>query len=406
MKDINFDADTVVISNGLETVAIVLDDTPPNPREWDEGNLTHMVGFHSNYCYMCDKVYDDYQELFENLLETYFTPEEIHQKGMDNLDKVSFQTIQDALQDYVVIEPLFYHDHSGIQLNIGGRVDRWDSGICGLIYSGKQELEKFGMQYDESNWKEIIYDNLHSELDTFNKCLRGECYGFVHYKGLDVVDSCWGFYTDRNNNVTDIFMEAAPELCKNDTLRCYPAWNLNGSYKYSSFDIDVFLREQYPSIWQEEMNKRVEERNGDYKIISSVTTGTGKNIVLGEHMDNPEISKYVTWVKMDGNYYHGHYFNSVKEAQISLIERAANQMGVDLEEHQQEQDFEQTVKKALEPYFSDDKIDSLIQNESFMQEVSKTYQYTQKSNQKNLIDQIEEKALAMNRTTSNADKEH
>lgn len=131
-----------------------------------------------------------------------------------------------------------------------------------------------------------------------------------------------------------------------------------------------------------------------------------KILYWGEHMDNPEISKYVTWVKKDGNYYHGHYFNSVKEAQISLIERAANQMGVDLEEHLQEQDFEQTVKKALEPYFSDDKIDSLMQNESFMQGVSKTYQSTQKSNQKNLIDQIEEKALEMNRTTSKADKEH
>ena len=236
--------------------------------------------------------------------------------------------------------------------------------------------------------------------------LRGECYGFVHYKGLEEVESCWGFYPNSDNNFTDIFMEVVPDLCTTNTLNCYSPCELEESYKYSTFDIDAFLRNRFPSIWKEEINKMNEERNGDYKIISSVATGTGDNIVLGEHMNDSKIAKYVTWLKINDNYYHGHYFSSLKDAQISMLNRAANEMGVDMEKYRQEQDFYKTLKTALESCFSDTKVESLLHNENFMQEVSNKYHSIQSSNKEFLINQIEDIVIAMNRESSKDDKEH
>ena len=44
--------------------------------------------------------------------------------------------------------------------------------------------------------REKAENRLHSEVETYDQYLRGECYGFQLYEDGEEIDSCWGFLGD------------------------------------------------------------------------------------------------------------------------------------------------------------------------------------------------------------------
>jgi len=129
------------------------DTDPLNPRtEWD--NTGTMVCFHKKY-ELGDKT--DYRS------EDYDSWDELKQGIIDN-------------EGEVVILPLYLYDHSGITISTSPFDCRWDSGQVGFIFVSKHKIKKEGI--DETKVEEY----LKGEVETYDKYLTGEVYGFTIYE--------------------------------------------------------------------------------------------------------------------------------------------------------------------------------------------------------------------------------
>jgi hypothetical protein len=162
---------------GNYLINVEQDDSPQSPRTWD--NLGTMVCFHKNYN-LGDKTdyrkkdYDSWDELKQGILEN---------------------------EGEVVILPLYLYDHSGITISTTPFDCRWDSGQIGFIFISKHKVKKEGI--DESKVEEY----LKGEVDTYDKYLTGEVYGYtiskvetcnLGHEHETELDSCWGFYGEED----------------------------------------------------------------------------------------------------------------------------------------------------------------------------------------------------------------
>jgi len=89
-----------------------------------------------------------------------------------------------------VVLPVGMLDHSGISLWVGGGTHwsdaaGWDSGTVGVIYDTPESREETGVPLDK------VEEALRSEIDEYDKYVRGEVYGFVVGEGR-VEESCFG----------------------------------------------------------------------------------------------------------------------------------------------------------------------------------------------------------------------
>lgn len=163
---------------GNNIIEVHYDTDPDNPRDWE--NLGTMVCFHRRY----------------NLGDKHdFTVEEISQNLLRE-------------QGAIVILPLFLYDHSGLSMSTStfrGRAPHagWDSGAVGYIYATKEDVTReFGDDYTE----EKVEDILRSEVEVYDKYLRGEVYGYrilaektcdsCNHTEREEMDSCWGYYSE------------------------------------------------------------------------------------------------------------------------------------------------------------------------------------------------------------------
>lgn len=164
-------------THGDYIVTIYWDPEPTNPRkEWD--NLGTMVCQHD--CY----------ELGDHQLGRY---EEWEPPA-----------------DVAVLIPLGLYDHSGITMYAGGGSHvmdgaGWDSGTVGVIYATSADLvREYGA--DTPATRETAEQVLRAEIDTYDKYLTGDVYGYVvekrvpccescgHEPDPEHVGSCWGFF--------------------------------------------------------------------------------------------------------------------------------------------------------------------------------------------------------------------
>ena len=105
-----------------------------------------------------------------------------------------------AEREDIAILPLFLYDHSVQSISTASFIGRaqhaeWDSGQVGYIYADRKAiLENFGTVNAET--REKAENRLHSEVETYDQYLRGECYGFRLYEDGEEIDSCWGFLGD------------------------------------------------------------------------------------------------------------------------------------------------------------------------------------------------------------------
>jgi len=167
--------------------AIFPDDTPENPRDWD--NLGTMICWHRRYT-LGDKHHCPDPQTFK----------QFYHEGS------------------AIILPLFLFDHSGLSMSTDSSQFRmcdsagWDWGQVGYIYV---TLEKVRQEYKVKNVtrkiREQVLKVLRSEVATYDQYLRGDVFGFVltELSTGDVIDSCWGFYGSdpKTNGMLDYIPE-------------------------------------------------------------------------------------------------------------------------------------------------------------------------------------------------------
>jgi hypothetical protein len=165
------------------TIEIKLDDSPENPREWD--NTGTMVFFHKRNS-MGDKNHGLTRDMF------------------NSWDELESHLIKE--KNAGVVLPVYMYDHSGITISTKPFSCPWDSGQIGFIYVDKKSAKenfysKKRKPYQVWN-KELekkVTECLESEIKIYDDYLNGNVYGFVITgpNGEEVEDgSRWGFIGD------------------------------------------------------------------------------------------------------------------------------------------------------------------------------------------------------------------
>lgn len=150
------------------------DDSPENPRDWD--NLGKMWCWHKNY-----NLGDDDSEKPSS--SQFYCWDEV-----ENYIRQSF--------DIAIMLPCYLYDHSGITMKTTPFSCPFDSGQVGFIFVTKEDVR--------NNWNRKRISNkilehagriLSGEVETYAQYLSGECYGVsIKDHNDSTLDSCFGFY--------------------------------------------------------------------------------------------------------------------------------------------------------------------------------------------------------------------
>ena len=146
-------------------IEIHYDMHPESPREWD--NITELHCSHKRYT-LGDKQFN-------------------YPTGQDCIDVAN-----KAMKQGDVVLPLYMYDHSGITISLNPFSCPWDSGQVGFVIIRKEKLlQEFGYKKFTQALKDKALKLAQGEVDTYDKYLRNEVYGYVID---DHGDSCWGYY--------------------------------------------------------------------------------------------------------------------------------------------------------------------------------------------------------------------
>ena len=139
---------------------------PESPRDWD--NITEFHCCHKRYT-LGDKEFN-------------------YQTGEDCIDVAN-----EARKNGDIVLPLYIYDHSGITISLYPFSCPWDSGQVGFVIVRREKmLREFGGKKFSKALKDKALKLAEGEVETYDKYLRGEVYGYVVN---DYKDSCWGFYS-------------------------------------------------------------------------------------------------------------------------------------------------------------------------------------------------------------------
>jgi hypothetical protein len=169
---------------GNYILRLYYDENPIDPRE--DYNLSKMVCFHKRYSLGDDHDFksDDFDSWDE--MEKHIT----------------------GTEDPLIIKPLYLYDHGGITISTSPFGDRWDSGQVGFVYVCKQDVrDSFSIKRCGQPMKERVDVLLEGEVDTYDKYLQGQVYGYEigkvsedgHEEGLE---RCGGYF-DKEQCVHD-----------------------------------------------------------------------------------------------------------------------------------------------------------------------------------------------------------
>ena len=160
------------VTKGNKTLRIFADESPMNPREWD--NLSKMICFHSRYS-LGDK--HDYSS-----------------KDYTSWDAMK-QGILKKEKDVAVILPLYLYDHSGITMKTTPFGCRWDSGQVGFVIVTRKAIRDNWMKKRVT--KELIKraeELALGEVNTYDQYISGDTYRFEYLVDGEVKDSVGEFY--------------------------------------------------------------------------------------------------------------------------------------------------------------------------------------------------------------------
>lgn len=235
------------------TINVYYDETPEDPRTWDnvatfvcehrrynlgdeqdiEGRVdslfndyvpakaiidyfvktrdAHLVpGEENDYCdqyyeykeTVCGKEYTRYIDA-----DTSDSDDSIASDMADQLDMCEKMLLLENTGEVVTLSISMY-EHSGISLWLGskwGHPDaQWDCSSIGFAFVEKKTAKEEGMldpgdEY-EHDWKKWAYAMMEDEMETYNKYVSGEVYGYMieDEEGEEASNvylcGCWGFY--------------------------------------------------------------------------------------------------------------------------------------------------------------------------------------------------------------------
>ena len=162
-------------------IKIVIDDDPLNPVE-EFDSFGKMVCFHRKY-----------------ILGHKHNP---GSGDFDSSEEVKNYLIKEE-KAYIIL-PLYLYDHSGITISTTPFNCVFDSGQMGFIYATKEQiLKEYGVKRITPKIRENVEKLLITEVDTYDKYLTGEVFGFIIEKNGDIEDSCYGFYDTPENIVKE-----------------------------------------------------------------------------------------------------------------------------------------------------------------------------------------------------------
>lgn len=156
----------------------VYHDTDPvdSPRDWD--NLGTIYSNHRNYDFDGHSI--------DELLDEY---------GRFDAKYIN--------ENYIWLQVSAY-EHSGLTIWVGDYHNhfdaKWDCGTFGIIAVSKEQVRKeYGWKLITKERRKTIEKRLTAEIETLDKYLTGEVYGFITVEkdedgNEDEIDSCWGFY--------------------------------------------------------------------------------------------------------------------------------------------------------------------------------------------------------------------
>jgi len=166
-------------------VEITPDDSPENPRDWD--NLGTMACWHRRYTLGDAHPFHDPREFTKAVNERT-----------------------------AIILPLYVFDHSGLSISTSSAQFHacdpagWDWGQVGYMYVMKEDVRReFGRKLLSYRTRAQVEECLRGEVAVYDQYLRGEVYGYTvtdRHTG-EVIDSCWGFYGENPhaNGMADSF---------------------------------------------------------------------------------------------------------------------------------------------------------------------------------------------------------
>ena len=180
------------------------DEYPESPRDWD--NIGTMVCWHRRYTLGDEQPSESPEDWLNNLADSllgdiperveeavnYFYPRYWYHIAEAYLEKARSRAID---QD-VVLLPLYLYDHGGITMNTGGFSCPWDSGPVGFIYTTMELARKEWSGTDEEIRAKALAC-LEAEVKVYDQYLTGDVWGYVIEDDEgEIVDSCWDFYGD------------------------------------------------------------------------------------------------------------------------------------------------------------------------------------------------------------------
>lgn len=196
----------------------------PIEKTFNEGIVGNFICWSKQYSLGHKHNFKDSEDFFKELASEYNLDkvEELEEALED--DKISCKEYIDEIEeivynrDDIYILPLYLYEHGGITMNTTGFSCQWDSGMVGYVYTTKEILDNLGCVY---NSREEVEEILKSEVELYDKYLKGEVYGFsiVEYdekygNEYDEIDSCWGFYGDdmKENGMIDSMSLSEEEI--------------------------------------------------------------------------------------------------------------------------------------------------------------------------------------------------
>jgi len=152
-------------------IKIIQDNDPESPREWD--NIGTIICFHKKY--------------------SIGDPLDYNFNDFNSWEELKNQINKD--QNVAVILPIYMYDHSGITIKTTPFSCPWDSGQIGFIFISKEKaLNEFGGCKITKKLRERLTQQLIGEVETYDKYLAGDVYGYQITLNDEEFDSCWGYY--------------------------------------------------------------------------------------------------------------------------------------------------------------------------------------------------------------------
>lgn len=176
----------------MNTIKIYRDNDAENPRDFME-HASRMAYKHRNYI-LGDEVISEPIEWLESKLKTQHKGEYTNQR-LNELEERFFTEF--------IAQPLYVYEHSGISISTTPFSCKWDSGKVGYIYiTPKDAREERGVKRITKKVREIILNDLNSQVQTYNTYLNGDVFRFeVFDEEGEEIDSCGGFYgSDHKEN--------------------------------------------------------------------------------------------------------------------------------------------------------------------------------------------------------------